>query len=332
MVTIKDVAAASGYSKAMVSYALNNKGNLKEETKQKILQAAKELGYVPNSAAAALRSKRKNVVGLILRDISNPTFVQYANYIEKTLAEYGYRLSIFTTYGQKRVNDAIISFCGGGRLDGLIYSVVALDEKTLTSINQYSTNSVVLSVSEVSNVEYGAYIATEHLLGQNHSIVAHIGSPGNHPNSNFMINGYKRALKVHGKAFSPDLIVQGGYDLEDAEKAAEKLIRKWGVPLAIFTASDYAAFGVLNYLRRAKLKLGKDVFLVGWDDIPFAESVGLTTIAIDHEAIARKSVYELLNELEPNIELPSINIPDYELIVRESCHEESGNLLKNGCH
>lgn len=323
MVTIKDVAAASGYSKAMVSYALNNKGNLKEETRQKILKVAKELGYVPNSAAAALRSKKKNVIGLILRDISNPTFVQYANSIEKILAEYGYRLSIFTTYGQKRVNEAIISFCGGGRLDGLIYSVVALDEETLESINQYSTNSVVLSVSKVSNVEYGAYIATEHLLKQNHPTVAHIASPDTHPNSNLLINGFKRALKVYGKPFSSDIVVHGGFDLEDAEHAAQILIERLGTPLAIFTASDYAAFGVLNYLRKSKLKLGSDVFLVGWDNIPFAESIGLTTMAIDHEAISRKAVYELLNQIEPEIELPIIEIPDYELIVRESCGQQS---------
>lgn len=322
MVTIKDVAAASGYSKAMVSYALNNKGNLREETKQKILKVARELGYVPNSAAAALRSKKQNVVGLILRDIFNPTFVQYANNIEQILSEHGYQLSIFTTYGQKRMNDKVISFCGGGRLDGLIYSIVALDEETLSSINQYSTNSVVLSVSKVSNVEYGAYIATEHLLRQGHATVTHIASPDSHPNSNFMITGFKRALKVYGTRDSSELIVHGGFDLEDAEKAAEQLIRKWGTPLAIFVASDYAAFGVLNYLRKAKLKLGRDVYLVGWDDIPFAESIGLTTIAISHEEISRKAVYELLNQIEPNIKLPSIEVPDYELIVRESCGQQ----------
>jgi Transcriptional regulators len=325
MVTIKDVAKASGYSSTMVSYALNGKGNLKEETRQKILQVAKELGYVPNSAAVALRSKKTKMIGLILRNIFNPTFAQLANCIEQTLSEYGYHLTIFSTHGQKRNNDSIIEFCKGGRLDGLIYSVIALDEETLKSLHQYQ-NSVVLSVSEVSDVQYGSYIATEHLLRLGHKNVAHVASPIDHPNSKHMIKGFERALKVYGKPFDPQLIAYGGHEMGDAEAAAEKLINRLGTPIAIFAASDFAAFGVLNYARKRGLKLEKDIFLVGWDNIPFSESIGLTTVAIRHEAIARSAVHRLLRTIEPDGEFPEVEIPPYELIVRSSC----GSLKNHG--
>ncbi|MET3505724.1 LacI family DNA-binding transcriptional regulator [Halalkalibacter oceani] len=323
MVTIKDVAKASGYSNAMVSYALNGKGNLKEETREKILKVAQELNYIPNSAAVALRSKKTNMVGLILRDIFNPTFARLASRVEKALTEHGYRLSIFTTNGQKDINKSIMDFYGGGKLDGLIYSVIALDEESLQSLENLQ-NSVVISVSEMSDVEYGAYQATEHLFKQGHQIVTHIASPKEHPNSKFMIKGFERALKVYGVKVNDDLIAYGGFELEEAAKAAEKLIQTFGTPLAIFVASDYAAFGVMAFLRKKGLKVPEDVALVGWDDISFAESVGLTTVSLSQEAIAQNAVHKLLNIIEADKNLPDIIIPSYELVVRETCR-----LIKN---
>lgn len=318
MVTIKDVAKASGYSSAMVSYALNGKGNLKAETREKIIKVAKELNYIPNSAAVALRSKKTKMVGLILRDIHNPSFSTLANNIEKVLAEHGYNLSIFTTNGQKDINKSIIDFYGGGRLDGLIYSVVALDEESKNSLEELQ-NSVVISVSEMSDVEYGAYQATEHLLKIGHTNVAHIASPKNHPNSKFMIKGFERALRVYGVKDNGVRIEYGGYELEDAERAVEKLISKLDLPIAIFVASDFAAFGVMRYLQKQGLNIPKDVSLVGWDNISFSESVGLTTLNLAQELIAKKAVFKLLEILEPDKGYPNIEIPQYELIVRESC-------------
>src|SRR5699024_8864669 len=146
----------------------------------------------------------------------------------------------------------------------------------------------------------------------------HIASPKSHPNNTLMVQGFKRAFKVNKQQYDEKRVIHSTFELEGAEIATEKAISMFGLPTAIFVANDYLAFGVLQYVRKNGLKIGKDVFLIGWDDIPFSEAIGLSSMKIDYDKIAKSTVYGLLNKIDPEIELPTIDIPEYKLVIRES--------------
>ena len=277
--TIKDVAKAAGMSITAVSQVLNNRPcRISQEKREKILAAAKLLNYTPNKNAVALVTNRTNVIGVILNDISNVYFAEFAKGAEDEAYEHGYQILMVNIMNKKARNRDFSKLLGFDSTDGLILTR-DLDTPELTEyIHAYmydrkkpvanAGNGEVMfpSGNIIFKSEQGSYMATAKLLELGHRKIGCITGPDYMPSSR--LNGYKRALEEYGVPYDPHYVYAGDYHPETAAVYAKKMVED-GVT-AIFTFNDLMAYGVYRMAEEQHLEIGKQLSVIGFDDIEFS--------------------------------------------------------------
>jgi len=211
-VTIEDIAKIAGVSVNTVSRALNNKPDIKEETKKKILKIAKELGYVKNVAASSLRQKVSKTIGVVLEDSSNPFYAEVLKGIEFASRKYGYQLMLMNT---ERVYEneekAILTFLQR-RVDGFIIAPVQTNDKDIRKLADMNFPVVILgrhfegiNVDEIHSDEVkGGYLATKHLIERGKRHILMINSYLFRSAAKMRLEGYKKALEEFNIPFKEE--------------------------------------------------------------------------------------------------------------------------------
>lgn len=333
-VTSKDVAARAGVSRTTVSYVLNNVEavNISEETRQRVLAAAEELGYVPDAAAQALRSGRTQTIGLILpRTQPHPKAGSAHFRIIEGLIEVAQQFDVRLLIDAVReTQDAYtyVKLARNKRIDGLILSDVRVDDQALTQLASETFPLVVLGRLpgvKVSSVEFdnwsGARVAVEHLIGQGHTrigLIAH--APTRFTGAEERIRGYQDALTEHGITVEKALIRYGDYTAASGFTAALSLLEVEPAPTAIFVTSDEVVLGVLAALRKRNVSVPGDVAVVGFDDNPFAQylSPPLTSVRLPFEEMGRQAGKMLLDMILGKTKPGRQILLEAELRVRDS--------------
>lgn len=291
-VTLKDIAKLCGVSIATVSLVLNNKPNrISEATKKKIIDTAKEHQYHPNPMALSLVTRKSNVLGLIIPDVSNLFYTEFIRQVELEAAKHGYTIILGNTDEQgSREYEYVRTFLQRG-LAGciLIHSSIEMekyDSKIVDLVKQSKLPFVLIDRQQKANnikslfidQELGAYLATTHLLNLGHTKIGYISGPLDLELSKMRYTGYKKALEEHNIPFDESLVDFGDWRPEGGHQAGLRLIAK-GVS-GIFAANDMMAFGVYQAAFSMAMKIPQDLSVIGFDDVSFASVVtpGLTTI------------------------------------------------------
>lgn len=326
--TIEDVARLAGVSIATVSRVVNGKAPVVPETAQRVMDAIRELNYVPRAAARILASKRTNTLGLIVPEISGEFFAPMLRGIEAAAGEAGFDLLIHTTAYKKpefrrhtlgeHNTDGLLVFIGSmevaelERLDSIGFPVVFLHQTAPEGMN--------IPVVTVENKK-GAFAAVEHLIVTHECRrIVYLSGPEGNEDSAWRERGYRLALENHGIAFDPALVVPGYYSSRRAEQTMRELLAGGLEFDAIFSGDDLAAVGALSALREAGVRVPEDVKIVGFDDIPLARHLTppLTTVHAPTEEVGRTATDLLVRLVRREPVEKEILLPT-ELTIRQSC-------------
>jgi LacI family transcriptional regulator len=330
MVTRNDVARFAGVSPATVSYVLNNGPRpVADDTRQRVLQAIKQLNYQPSAVARNLRLQRTSTLGLLLPDMQNPYFAEVTRGIEAVAFENDYtvilchsdysaerELQYIDTLRMQRVA-GVIWIPATDRVD--VYEKLVSYALPTVLVDRYVSGQNAPAVV-IDNFR-GGYIATEHLIELGHRRIAAIVRPVELSHSQGRLQGYMAALREHGLEINPGLIAPGGYYLENGRRAFQQLMNSQPRPTALFAYNDIMAIGALRAAHQHGLRVPEDFSIVGFDDIPEADFTcpALTTIRQAKYDMGRRGAELLLRMIEGN-GLPVAEAPLLvpRLIVRES--------------
>lgn len=327
-VTIVDIARETGVSYSTVSRVLSGFEFVKEDTRQRVLEAAQRLGYVANIGARSLAGGKSHVIGLLVPGLDNGYIGEVARGIDEELARVNYDLMLYTTHRQRGKESTYVHSIANSLTDGLIL-VVPLVTDYLQRLQEQRFPYVLVDQSDPTNQSnivdatnwQGAYAATEYLINLGHSRIGLISGLMQIASARERLEGYKAALADHKIAFDPDLITEGDFWQPSGYEAALTLLDLKPPPTAIFASNDLSAFGAMDAIRERGLSIPEDISIVGFDDIPQASLVHpkLTTVRQPLDQMGRVAVQMLLDQVENPSHPPRRITLATQLIVRDSC-------------
>ena len=332
MATIKEVADLAGVSITTVSHVINSTRFVKQETRQRVIEAMQRLNYRPNNTARSLRMGISKMLGLMVPDNSNPFFAEMARKIENLCYENGYNVILCNSDNNQEREASYIELLIGKMVDGVIFIASGNQPDHLTKLVEAEipivivdreVNQQVADVILVDNCR-GGYLATEYLIQLGHRNLACISGSSKVTPSADRVQGYLQALHDYGLQPDHEKIVSGDLSYEGGMKAMNTLLSLSQPPTGVFCCNDLMAIGAMRAIRSASLRVPEDVSLVGFDDIFIASAVtpALTTIAQPISDIAGKAAELLLERARnPERERSATRIIfQPQLIIRDSCH------------
>lgn len=327
-----DVAKLAGVSQTTVSLVLNNTetASIPEETKQKVLDAIKILGYIPNSAARILRTKRTYTLACIIPDITNPFYPAFVNGIQTEAEQNGYEVIIFNTHSSAEKEAKFLRSIQEGRVDGVIgvffytqaRDFLPLFDKNIPvvrlEVRRHNSGTWPLDNIFVDNVK-AAFTATQYLISRRHRHIAMI--TGQDGPRNARKEGYLQALRTTPEACQPWIQDVYIFDEKGGYGGMKAILEQGKIPSAVFAGNDLMAIGAMNAIREAGLKIPDDIAIMGFDDIAAARMVSpaLTTIRQCQDEIGIRAAALLLERLDQDeyVEGRVVEMP-FELVVRDS--------------
>ncbi len=328
--TLKDIALKSGYSRSTVSLVMQNSPIVAEDTRAAVQLAAEELGYVYNRAAASLRSKQSGIFGLIVNNVSNPFFGEIAVGVERILSE-GERTVLLGQHSESlKAQERMIKSMLEARVDGILLVAAYDTPKTVfESLQKWNIPTVLLTrrikairmpYVGTNNVD-GAKAATDHLFVHNRSQIALIGGRVGTPAHDERKAGVYASATENGYPVDQISIIGDSASRLAGYNAVKELIDRGLRDLGILAYNDIVAYGAAAALRDAGERIGKDVSLIGFDDVEGSkyESPALTSVHIDSQMIGEKAAQLVLSIAAGTTLKTKDVILGNTLNVRESC-------------
>ncbi|PZG02521.1 LacI family DNA-binding transcriptional regulator [Micromonospora deserti] len=309
--SIKEVARHAGVSLGTVSNVLNRPNNVAPATRQRVLDAIAELGYVRNDSARQLRAGQSRTIAIVVLDVANPFFTDVVRGAEQVVEEAGAMLVVCNSgedsarerrhlelLEEQRVRGVLITPVGHGRQPNLGRLHNRGIPVVLVDRGSGRASRCSVAVDDV----LGGRLAMEHLLDQGHRRIAYLGGPFSIPQVADRHAGAAAALAERGPAAELRVAPTTNLTVAAGRRAAEELltlpVRQR--PSAVFCANDLIALGVLQELTGRGLRVPDDVAIVGYDDIEFADAaaVPLSSVRQPREQLGRTAAQLLLEEAE----------------------------------
>lgn len=325
MATIRKVAEIAGVSTATVSRTLAQPDQVRKETRDRVMAAIRTLGFIPNQQAVSFRRRSTKNVVLLVRDITNPFYLEIYRGIEELAFANGYRVLMGDARGDDTRVLRYVDMVRNRQADGLILMMGWLPS-ALTNANMPTT---VVALEMLADYDFpsvsvdnrkGARIAVEHLLSLGHRRIAYIGGPSRLLMSTDRYQGYIDALTAAGIAPASDLILEGDFHLASGRAAVRKLHDRQVEYTAIFSTNDEMAVGAVNELRALGLNVPTDVSVIGFDDVDFALSSDppLTSVRQPRLEVGRRAMQMMVDLLAGRKLATRLHEADVELVVRSS--------------
>lgn len=326
--TIREVARQAGVSVATVSRALNGSGHVKARTRDRVLEAARQLRYVPNGSARSLTTSRTRTVGVLLPDLYGEFFSEVLRGIDQTARRSRYHTLVSSSHNDAAELEAALRAMSG-RVDGLV--VMSPDiEAGLLEANLPASLPVVLmncpvegsALNSIVTDNYGgAFAMVEHLLGLGHERIAILqGAAGNH-DALERLRGYRDAMAQAGLPVAPELERPGDFTERSGYEATQRVLALSPRPTALFAANDSMAIGALRALREAGVSVPAEMAVAGFDDIPVSRYVSpaLSSVHVAINEMGRRAIELLLATIgDADHAAETITLPT-RLVIRESC-------------
>ncbi len=332
-ITISDIAKEAGVSRATVSGVLNNNPNVSSKTRERVLQIIKKYNFTPNAVARALALQHTGLVGLIVKDISNPLYSKISLGVEEVCEKEGYSVIIGNTHTDTAREVAYTELLRQRRVDGLIVFPMQknVDTTHLQALAQQKLPFVLLA--DVPGIEAdlvraddenGAFEAVQHLIRNGRQNLIYVSGPEEFLASERRLKGFQRALEANGLPFKESQVIRSGWRLEDGYKAGALLARGFTpLPDGVFCYNDPVAIGVIRGLIDHGISTPGDVGVVGFDDafVSGYLNPGLTTVAQPAREIGSAAARRLLERIRSQDKewQPRKQYLKAKLVIRESC-------------
>ncbi len=323
--TIRDVARRAEVSVASVSRVLNGTSKVSEPTRSRIEEAVRELGFVPHAGARSLSMSRTNALGVVLPDLHGEFFSEIVRGMDREASARDYLLLLSPLHGGgERPANALSAM--RGRVDGLLLMAPHVEAEALTAALPSGLPTVLMNTrAEAGQAsirldnEAGARAVAEHFLALGRKHIVHLAGPEDNLDAQERAAAFTGALAARGLGTNR---MAGDFSESSGAGAVERLLRD-GAPFdAIFAANDMMAIGALGALRRAGLD--RAVAVAGFDDIPLARHLGLTTVRVRIAELGQAAVSLLLDLLEGSGGAPKRLLHQPELVVRATTDREAG--------
>src|SRR4051795_13154793 len=328
-VTLRDVARAARVHPGTVSRALNaeTRGLVNEETAERVMRAAAELGYRPNPIARGLKTNRSFTVGVLVPDLTNPLFPPIVRGIQDRLEQAGYTPLIANTDNDADRERNDFEAMRARQVDGVITATARLDHGVLDEMAAGGFPIVLVNrrledgplSSATANDYLGAQMAVEHLAGLGHTRIAHLGGPQEVSTGLARYDGF--ASGMSRAVLKPDpALVRFGRSFTEPEGARVCVEILRGKPTAIVCGNDLMALGCYDVFAERGIRCPEDISVVGFNAMPFSDRFNppLTTIGIPHYEIGATAADLLLERLrQPDAPARHV-VLDPRLVRRES--------------
>ncbi|ONF95434.1 LacI family DNA-binding transcriptional regulator [Sphingomonas jeddahensis] len=316
--TIRDVARQAAVSVASVSRALNGLANVHPDTRARVLAAAKDLGYVPHAGARSLSLARTHAIGVVLPDLHGEFFSELVRGLDREASARGYHL-LLSNMHDKGDHAAQALRTMHGRVDGLVIMAPHIDPAVIAAMLPARLPTVTINTPSgpggnalrVDN-RAGAEAMAHHLVALGRKRIVHIAGPEGNSDAQERLEGFRAALPSDVEL----QVLPGDFSQASGEQATEALLKAGDAFDAIFAANDMMALGALQALRGAGVAVPQEVAVGGFDDVPLARYLSLTTIRVHMTEIGSRAAARLIDALEVRGAEPLHELITPALIVR----------------
>lgn len=324
--TIFDVARIAGVSHATVSRVVNGSQNVRDETRDRVEAAMRELGYVAHVSARALARGRTQVIGLLAQELDNAFFMSVIGGVDQQASAQGYDFLLCTTHARREKEAEYVARLSRGMVDGLLivlprglpdYVEQLRAEAFPFVLIDYDDDAPGCSVVNASN-RSGTREAIRYLVGLGHRWIGFITGRDNVGATHARLAGYHEEMAAAGLDVRPGDVLQGDFLEARGHAAAIEMLSRPDRPTAIFASSDMAAFGVVRAAGDLAIAVPGGLSVVGFDDLPEAARAtpALTTVRQPLREMGRVAVNQLLGRLDDPGQPPTRVVLDTELVVR----------------
>lgn len=303
MVTSRDVAKLAGVSQATVSRALSSQ-NVSPSTRARVLAAMDELGYMPHAGAQALKTRRSNVIGVVVSNLTNPFYAELLDELSNCLDEQGFRVVLWKAGGSSH-NDALKAI-GEHAVDGVIFATATSTSPELSAAVSQGRPLVLINRDVegidcdrvISENRVGGATVADFLVENKRFDVAVISGDTEATTSRDRSEGFIARMKELGYEVPEHLQFNADFSYNAANQVARLLLRRTQHPTAFFCINDYMAFGVIDAIRERGLSRDS-CWVVGYDDIEMSAwpSYDLTTIRQPSRQMAQAGAQLLIEKI-----------------------------------
>lgn len=330
MATIHEVARRAGVGVATVSRVVNNTGQVREETRRRVLAAVAELGFRPNRTARGLARRRLATVAALVPFVTHPSAVARVQGMVEASRDLGMPVSLFDVELPEHQREHLRGLTADLRPEGLVIVSLHPTDEEREWLRAAALRPVFVDVelagfsTVVIDDEAGGALATRHLLELGHRRIGFIGDLEREQDrfgfraSPLRHRGYLRVLAEAGVTREPAYERTGPHDRKVARRHAYQLLGLDPRPSAIFAASDTQAVGVLEAARERGLRIPADLSVIGFDDVELAGSARLTTIRQPLVESGRQAAHLVEAERADPDRPPQRVVLDIELVVRDT--------------
>lgn len=323
--TIYDVADKAGVSTFTVSRVINESGFVRHETRARVEEAISQLGFVPSAAARRLRSRRSDVISLVISDVTNPFWAQVIEAVQGFFTEKGISVLLGNTRSDPAEEDRQIEMALAQSVDGIIITPLAdASLERVAKIRDRGVPCVVLDRRATHGVDVvrgesraGAFELTKLLIDRGHRRIGLVTGGRDRSTAVDRYEGYREAIEQAGLTLDVGLVRWGPYTHGFGAEAASCLLDLDPPPTAIFAANNSLAEGVLDALRSRQIAVPQDVAVVGFDAIPTLASF-LTVAEQPASEMGRKAAEMLYERIDGFAGPPRELVLDAEIKIRTS--------------
>jgi len=342
MVKLIDVARKARVSEATASLALNRKPGVKPQTRERVLKAAKSLGYSPNTLARGLATRRTHSLGLVVTDIENPFFGSLTRYIDEYSLAAGYNLILSVSNDQLELEARIVQDFIGKRVDGVILVPALLPRRDLSYFETLKRHRIPLVFSTsyytgvpcdcvMTDLEEGSYALSRYLLDLGHrDILLLVSNNREVAPSKLRIQGYCRAFEERGLTPDRKRVVESEHTDFECGYTTTLRVLKRGKPDAVMAINDIMALGAKRAIKELGYAIPEEISVAGYDDVIFSSipEIPLTTVRQNVRQIGRQTVELLFNQIRGKPAAARVHWVAPSLVIRKS----TSACLERSCH
>lgn len=309
-VTIKDVSERCGLSVSTVSKALNHYSDISEETRKRVIETARQIGYHPNALARALKTNRSYNLGVLFVDdfgsgLTHPFFSAVLDSFKQAAEQKGYDITFINhNLGQSKMT--FLEHCQYRNVDGVCLACIDFYSPEIAELMRHSLPAVTIDHSfnnrscVISDNVGGMELLVDYAAELGHRRIAYVhGRPSSVTDNR--LTGFYRAMKAHGLSVRQEYMAESDYqDPHKCYQAVRRLLKLAEPPTCVFVTDDFAAVGGLDAIRDAGMQAGKDVSIAGYDGHRLLQLLRprLTTIRQDTRAIGQKAAEALIESID----------------------------------
>lgn len=334
--TIYDIAKKLAISAATVSRALNNNPKISDSTIKLVMETAKKMNYQQNRLALALKSGHSRMIGVIVPRVNTNFFGTTIRGIEEELHPNKYNIIICQTHEDENREIENINTLLDAQVDGIMISITneskRKNDKILQHLLQkkvplifFDRKKNIEGVSSVTIDDFNAgYIATQHLIDQGCTRIAHLCGDQTLEIYQNRLNGYKKSLENNGLTYKEDYVIRAKSNREDGAVATNKLLKLPIPPDAIFSASDFAALGAIQMIKKQGLNVPQDICVMGFGNEPFTKFMELSITTIDQSPLEMGKI--AANVLLEQINKKEVNVKQQKIVLKPILHIRKSTL------